>query len=106
MIAPPAYGNVTLTSIRDQSGNLTAVRCDHADARIGISGPLLAQWHVEAGAEWLSRFLSIRHADTCPIGDIITMTCVNRRLVYRVLSAEPVWLEGDVPLTYIAEWPD
>ena len=99
------YGDVTLTAIHAPDGHLEAVRCDHADPRVGISPVLLAQWHVEE-SEWIRRIVTLRCADTCPVGDVITFNCINRRLVYRVTGTEPGWLEGSEPYAYVAEWPD
>ena len=103
-----SYGDAVFTVLYDNEGNRT-IRCDHADPRIRVSPVLVQRWHTgDLAATWPGAPdpVSVRCAGTCPIGDVITIDCVNRRLVYRITGSEPVWLEGDEPLTYLAEWPD
>jgi hypothetical protein len=108
MLPADGYGDATFT--RHDDGSIT---CEHADPRARISDELL---HMVACGLTDPR-ASLMLADGTPargvpgrpqdlFGAILTMDCANRRLIYRITGWEPIWLEGDSPGSYLAEWPD
>src|SRR5215467_12966062 len=88
------YGDATFT--RHGDGTIT---CERADPRIRISDVLLHQ--IAAGEHAPAAVLTMPHgapitgAPVMPlIGAVLTFTCSNRHLVYRITGWEPLWLEG------------
>lgn len=101
------YGDAIFT--RHDDGRIT---CDHADPRIRISDVLLHQ--IASGESAPEASLTLPDGTPCTtapdtpqslFGAVLTFTCSNRRLVYRITGWEPVW-PGSEHGSYLAEWPE
>lgn len=112
MLPRDGYGDAAFqTHYRDDGSRY--ITCEHADPRIRISDVLLHQ--IAAGETGPEAVLTLPDGSPATgkperpsdlFGAILTVTCANRNLVYRITGWEPVWLEGDEPGSYLAEWPD
>ncbi len=99
------YGTARF-SYRCGPGEPLGVYCDHADPKVRISAELVNQWH-EGGNDHRVRGVTVACAGStmCPVGDVVTIDCLNRRVIYRITGSEPHLLD-DEPLSYCGEWPD
>ncbi len=117
------YGDAEFTTVYEPGPvprHRIGVRCDRADPKIRISPVLIWNWHADQdlpgkppGKGYVRPFdavgtvqVACTGTSSCPIGDTLTINCTNRRLIYRITGSEPKWIEGDEPVTYLAEWPD
>jgi hypothetical protein len=113
MLPRDGYGDV-IFNVEYPGDGTRITTCAHADPRIRISDVIVDQLAsgglVPEASMTLPDGTPATKAPGTPLsllGAVITFTCANRRLVYRITGWEQVWLEGDAKRgSYLAEWPD